>query len=372
MKRIPFLLILLVQLLIGCRPNDVPSFEASADNAVEFSTLLYLRDDDSVSICTIRDPWNHQQAVCRYLLVPGSWSEGQVTDYVGRNDACQGYTVLRVPLQRNTLTAACHAWLLAELDALDRVAVMCDTAYVKADTLHSWLRVSHVADGGSSMAPNREVILAQHSDAIWLSPYEDEASGASTRWPMDQIYCADYLETSPLGRAEWMKFYGRLVGRRAEADSLFEVVRQSYLSLLSQPVNDSLSLLAEVPYGSTWYVPGGNSTAALLYRDAGYVYPWRDDANAGSLALSLEAVMARAQDCDRWIFKYNDPSRDWTLSDFMQQNPAFAHFRATRQGEVWACNTAKSDFFDVTPFRPDTLLRSLRRMDGAFFRRLNR
>lgn len=370
MKRPSFLLLLLVQLLFGCKPNVVLTFDASADNAMEYSSLLYLYDDDSVSICTIRDPWNLQQAVCRYLLVPRAWSDAQVTDYVHRNDACQDITVLRTPLLRNTLTSACHAWLLAQLDALDRVAVMCDTAYVKAYNLHGWLRVASVADGGSSMAPNREVVMAHHSDAIWISPYEDEVTRASKRWPIPVIYCADYLETSPLGRAEWMKFYGRLVGKGAEADSLFACIERAYCAAQTQQPATPKTLLPEMPYGSTWYVPGGNSTASKLYQDAGFRYPWCDNPNAGSLALSTEAVLVKAQNCDLWLIKYNDTSRDWTLQSFLSQNYAYAHVKAAQQGQVWGCNTATSDFFDITPFRPDTLLISLQRMDGAFFRRL--
>ena len=343
-------------------------------NETRYSQLLQLEAlPEEVTLCRILDPWNTGRVMMQYLLVPkanGHWDaqqEQQMTQQYGES------VVLRTPLQRMALTSSCHAWLLGQLSALDRVNVMCDTAYVTAQTVKEWMRSSEVLDGGTSSSPNAEVMLAAESDALWISPYENCNLGNLTRLPIPIIYCAEYMETTPLGRAEWMRFYGRLVDRAAAADSLFAHVVTQYEATAARidstcQQGQRPTLLVELPYGATWYVPGGQSTAALLYHDAGFDYLWQNDEHAGSLSLSKEAVLAKASQCDLWLIKYNDPASDWTLAQFGQQDPIYAQFRAFQTGNVWGCNTSNSDFFDVTPFRPDSLLASLAAQDGAFFK----
>ena len=379
------LLILWLLLAVSCKQNAVtvsPSADSqvllneAVSHRIAYSALLNIEMVDGYALCSIRDPWRSERTVMQYLLVPrddSSWSEERQRDIEARHgQSC----VLRTPLQRMTLTTSCHAWLLSQLGALDKVAVLCDTAYIHADNVRRWMRQRRadgspmVADGGSAMMPNTEVILSAGSDAVWISPFENTASGAIGMIPVPVIYCADYMETSPLGRADWMKFYGRLVGRGEEADRLFAEVATRYTACIDSTRTAGPMLLAETPYGATWYVPGGNSTSALLYQDAGYTYPWAQDRHAGSLALSKEAVLAQAQPCDLWLVKYEAAEGEISLSQFLAGDEIYGLFKAAQTRQVWGCNTATSDLFDVTPFRPDTLLASLQNMDGKFYQLL--
>lgn len=341
----------------------------------QYASLLNLHEtEDDYTLVQIFNPWQPSQVEVQYLLVPANdakWND------ISETKAKENYgdlTILRTPLQRITLTSSCHAYLLDELRALDYISVMCDTGYVMAPSVHRWMHDGLAFDGGSSMAPNNEILLAAQTDAVWISPYENASTSTLSHLPLTLIYCADYMETSPLARAEWMRFYGRLVDKGHEADSLFRCIETRYDSLISVSHADTIkarrTLLAELPYGPTWYVPGGCSTSSLLYQDAGYDYLWSQDNHAGSLSLSPEAVLAKAIDCDRWIFKYMNTDGDWTLNDFLAQNPFYGQFKAAKIGEVWGCNTSYSDFFDVTPFRPDILLESLINDDERFFKKL--
>lgn len=366
-----------VLILCGCTPKATAPIEArhettAKQTATEYTDLLTLQDVEDGTLVRIRDPWHQDQIVAQYLLHEGELGKEKTTQLEERYGAS---CVLNTPLHQMAVTSACHAWLLSQLGGLDKVAVLCDTAYIASHEVQAWMRslrpdgTPRVADGGTAAAPNAEVLMAQGCDAVWVSPMEGMGAGSVSHLPIPIIYCADYMETSPLGRAEWMKFYGRLVGKGKEADALFARIATRYESLTEESGNGK-KLLAELPYGATWYVPGGCSTSALLYQDAGYDYPWANDCHPGSLALSREAVLAQAADCDLWIIKYHAPEGDWSLADLLAQNKAYQHIQATSCGEVWGCNTAVSDFYDVTPFRPDSLLQSLKTKDGAFFHRL--
>lgn len=358
-------------------PADTAAASAS-DTCVtttRHSHLLQMQEVSEGTLVKVRDPWQPERFLAQYLLVDRS-SDVLTPSFSSRMEAQYGpVSIQPVPQQRITVTAGCHAWLLAQLGALGQVAVLCDTGYICSPEVQAWMRSSkpdgsaRIADGGTSTTPNAEVLLSAQTDALWTSPMEGSAASHIAQLPIPLIECADYMETSPLGRAEWMKFYGRLVGKATYADSLFDVVCRRYEARIRHDAQGP-KLLAELPYGATWYVPGGCSTASRLYQDAGFVYPWAQDTHAGSLALSQEAVLAQAADCNVWLIKYHDPQADWSLPQLLAQNPAFGHLRAAQQSQVWGCNTARSDFFDVTPFRPDSLLESLTAMDGAFFQRL--
>lgn len=365
-----------VLLILSCTGHTSTTITSIGNTDIEFADLLSIEDlGHNASFCSIRDPWGTERIVMSYLLIP---EEDQYWDEAAINQIAQQQSeaiILRTPLKRMAVTSACHAWLLLQLDAQASVAILCDTSYVISADVRQWMRStdqnghSIVADGGTSASPNKEVLISQECDGLWISPYENIGIGNISSIHIPIIYCSDYMETTPLGRAEWMRFYGRLVNKGNQADSLFNVIARNYTNLVTEEA-DGKKLLCELPYGATWYVPGGSSTAARLYKDAGFDYLWSKDCHAGSLSLSKEAVLAKAQDCDIWLIKYNDPNKDWTIEDLGKQDAMYRHFKAYTENEVYGCNTSTSDFFDVTPFRPDSLLQSLKVMDGVFFRQL--
>ncbi len=352
-----------VLLLTGCERHarmrhrlHVPA------DTLTYATLLDLEEEGEVTLCRIYNPWNHDQTLAAYLLLPSDTTRLSPREAARYEEQFSDYEPLYVPLRRVTLTAGCQAYLLAQLGALDKVAVMCDADYVCTPAVERAVADGRIWDGGNAAAPNLEVIMATQSDAVWISPFENAGSGAFSQLPIPIIYCADYMETSPLARAEWMKFYGRLMGKTAEADSLFRRVEHQYCAQIqADTIELRPKLLAETVTGATWYVPGGSSTMGQLYVDAGADYYWRDDVHAGSLSLSPEAVLQRASDCDVWLVKYFREEGDLTLSDFSALHPFYPQFKAVGEGQVYGCNTATSIYFDETPFRPDLLLYSVRR-----------
>ena len=319
--------------------------------------------DDGHTLCRITNPWQRNHTVMQYLLIPEA--DSLVTDeYLTHIESLYGpVQTLSIPVRQHTITSACYAYLYDLLDADQYIGAMCDTEYVQDSVIASALRSGRIADAGSSMSPNAEVILSVQSEAIWVTPYEtgSQAMISAILPNIPIIYCADYLEGSPLGRAEWMRFFGRLVGRAQQADSLFAVVEHNYLTLAADSTSGPrASLLCELPYGATWYVPGGRSTMSWLYQDAGFDYIWADDVHSGSLGLSIEAVYAKAQTADRWVIKYYAPEGDWQLSDLLNQHSVYSQINASQTGGVYGCNTAHSDYFEITPFRPDWILTEMR------------
>jgi len=338
------------------------------DASTRYASLLQMQDlDDGMTLCRIYNPWQPERVAMQYLLIPGDTLSDQELDEIETHFG--RVQPLRTPLHQQTLTASCYASLYAELNALDYVGALCDAEYILNPKVITQLESGEIIEAGGSMAPNAEIILSAHSEAIWVTPY-DAGSQAMISAVLPQIpiiYCADYQETTPLGRAEWMRFYGRLVNKATEADALFQQIERQYNDFTAPTASQDSAhqasntarrtmLLPELPYGATWYVPGGRSSASWIYQDAGFDYPWADDTHGGSLALSAEAVYARAQDADVWVIKYFDPDTCWSLPLLLGQNQLYGQFKASQSGQVYGCNTARSDYFEVAPFHPELIL----------------
>ena len=165
------------------------------------------------------------------------------------------------------------------------------------------------------------------------------------------------LIVSPLARAEWMKFYGMLIGEEQRADSLFEVVDQSYRQLKARAsaAGTGLSVLIDKMVGSVWYVPGGRSTIGQMIKDADGQYAWADDEHSGSLSLPFETVLEKAGEAQVWMFRY-DSEHPITSEQLLEEKEGYSQFRAFQTGDMYGCNVATSLFYEESPFRPDWLL----------------
>ena len=170
------------------------------------------------------------------------------------------------------------------------------------------------------------------------------------------IECADYMEVSPLARAEWIKFYGMLFGADGQADGIFNDVEAHYKTLAKEAnsFGSHPTVMVDFPSGNTWYVPGGKSTIGQMIADAGGRYCFADDDNGGSVALSLEKVVSQCENADLWLFRYGGEEK--TLAGIANDYKVFSHLKAFADGNVYGCSTEHTTFYESTPFHPDRLL----------------
>ncbi len=316
-----------------------------------YASLLSVEQADSFIQVEIRDAWHTHSVSQRYILVPHN------------RPVPAGYPegiVLRTPLKRVVTLSSVHAALLCELGCSGVIAGLCDTDYIVHPALRQLLDEGHVTDMGSSMNPDVERLLQVRPDVLFVSSTESGAHEALRRAGIPFVECADYMETSALGRAEWMKFFGLLLGCEAFADSLFEAVETDYKQLcraVSAAVPQP-SLLCDVKQGAVWYVPGGQSYLGKLYADAGANYLFSDNADSGSAGMSFETVFAKASKADVWLVKYGAAS-DLTYAQMVADYRPYTEFRPWRDRHIYGCNTMKVPFYEEVPFHPERLLRDM-------------
>lgn len=351
MKRILLYLFLAVS-LFSCRGSQSPATQQEQGDTVAFkyARLIHIERFSDHAIVTIDNPWKPGKVLHRYTLVP---HHSQVSV-----SPSQPSTLVRVPLQRSVVFTSVHAALLSEFSAEKQLAGVADLKYMKIPWIQEGCRNGTLVDCGDGMSPVIEKIIDAEADAILLSPFENSGGyGRLEEVDIPLIECAEYMEASPLARAEWLRFYGLLYGCERQADSLFAVVDSSYQALrqLAKTSKVRRSVLVDKQTGSVWYVPGGRSTIGQMLQDAQCDYPFAADEHSGSLSLPFDTVLERAGQADVWLFRY-DSDRPITRQRLLSEQPGYPQLRPVREGQLYGCNVMTSMFYEESPFRPDLLL----------------
>ncbi len=344
-----------VLLLSACGGGSkTSSLQAEGDTVrMKYSSLLQIVKHADYTVVTIRNPWDTLKVLHTYLLAD---REKPLPEHLPEG------TVVRTPLQKSVIYSSVHCSLWSELDELKGIGGVCGLEYIKLPQIQEGCRNGSIVNVGNSMNPDIERIIDLRPDAILLSPFENSGGyGRVGKLNIPIIECADYMETSALGRAEWMRLYGLLLGKEAQADSLFAGIEKEYLTLTQQVKSQNLkrpTVISEMKNSSAWYIPGGNSTMGRLYQDAGADYVFAYLSNSGSVPLAFETVFDRGGNADIWLIKYNQP-QDKTYSELERDYVPYARFKAFQDRKVYGCNTNHVPFYEESPFHPELLLKDL-------------
>lgn len=362
--------------LLSCQGGKTAAgMEEGGDTLqMKYAQLLTIvsHDEQGYTEVKVHNPWKEGTELHRYILVPKG-KEGDATmaklagqaHGEGKAAATLGVKTdtVRTPLESNLVFTAPHCQLLTELGCQNAITGVCDKDYINIPDIKSRAqadaKVAHpIMDCGSSMQPDIERIIALHPEALLISPFENNGGyGKLDKLRIPIIETADYMETSPLGRAEWIKLYGLLLSS-SKADSLFSAIEKEYLQLKAEAAKLplGLSILTERKAGNVWYVPGGKSTMGILLRDAHAKYIFADDQHSGSLSMSPEQIIAKGNQIDAWALKYFGGNA-LTKNDLLAEYQGYQALKAFQTGTVYETDTSCEPYFELTSFHPEILLR---------------
>ena len=390
-------------LMAACQGGKAAAADAEAGDTLEMKyakllTIVKHGDGEETSDAAegidyqyaealVANPWKAGTMLHRYILIPkGEEGDKTVAMLAKRRSTgarCTTDTV-RTPVERSAVFIAPHCQLMYELGCQQAIRGVCDLDYINIPDVKKRVTSSvnasaagntssgiSIVDCGSSMAPDIERIIALKPEAILVSPFENSGGyGKLDKLHIPIIEAADYMESSPLGRAEWMKFYGMLFGNEEgksngisgtcelRADSLFSKIEKEYLKLKAEAgkLPKGLSILTERKTGNVWYVPGGQSTIGILLKDANARYIFSDDQHSGSLAMSPEQILAKGKQVDVWAFKYFGGA-PLSQDQLLQEYDGYKALAAFSQGNIYQVDTSTVPYFELTSFHPELLLR---------------
>lgn len=333
----------------GSRIHNATTHAEGDTIRMKYASNLTIIKHPDYTEAKIRNPWDTTKTLHNYILLA---EESQKPDNLPDG------IIVRTPVKNALIYSTVHNSLVRSLGALDAIGGICDAEYISDDSIKSRLKEGRIVDCGNSMSPNQEKIIQLRPSAIMLSPFENNDNyDKISKLGIPVIECADYMETSALGRAEWVIFYGILFGKEKEAMEMFADVESEYTRMknLTASTKTRPVVIMDQRYGQVWDVPGGESTIAGLIRDAGGTNPFDSFRQSGSVPLSPEKVLADAHDADIWFVRYNQTIPK-TLKELAGDAPVNSKFKAFKNKNVFGCNTRYVDFYGETPFHPEYLL----------------
>ena len=359
MKRIfLFLMITVVFLAASCKGGGTKGTGSSAltgtkDGAVTpvYATGFRVNYTDAGCLVDIQDPQREESQTFHYMLVPRGTDVYQVPE---------GYTPLEVPLRRVVCMTSLQLSNFICLDELDRVVGVTSTRHLFNPEMKQRLADGRTQKIGIEGNFDNEVILGLDPDLILISPFTRGGYEALKGVDIPLIPHLGYKEMTPLGQAEWVKFIGLLTGEEEKANHVFAGIEERYNELkdLTKDVKERPVVLSGELHGGNWYVGGGRSFLAQIFRDAGGAYFLPDDENSGGLNLDFETVYSQTADARYWRI-VNSYAGTFTYDALKAEDARYADLGAFKNHGVIYCNMREKPFYESMPVQPDVVLADL-------------
>lgn len=323
---------------------------------VEYAEGFEVEYFSNYKLVTVTQPWAGAEDTFSYVLVQCGTPPPD-----GYDDA----TIIEVPISTAVSMSTTYLPHFVELDLIDSLVGVDETDFAYNPDVLERAASGEILEIGGGATVNVEQALDLSPDVIFtygIGAPDYDAYPVLGEAGLDVVLNGDYVETTPLGRAEWIKFTALFFNAEAEANAFFDGVEARYndLAELAASADERPTVLTNGLYADTWYVSGGASFVAQFIADAGGDYVFADDTSTGGVPLSFEAVFDAGQNADVWI----NPNFWFSLADGLAEDERYAEFTPFSEGNVWNNNLrvtdlGGNDFTEGGVTNPDLVLADL-------------
>lgn len=346
----------------GCRQEkkEGPSL-ASVRDAIEIqyaTGFTVATSATGVTTIEITAPWPNAESAFTYALLPRDIM-ARTTLNTDDYDA-----IVITPVERLVVTSTTHIPALEALGVLDKLVGFPDCRYISSRAARKRIAAGEIQELGKNEAMNPEMTIALQPDVVIGFSIDNLNKAYETlqRSNIPVVYNGDWTEETPLGKAEWIKFFAPFFNVEQKADSIFREIETGYLAAksIASKAGNKPTVLSGALYKDVWYLPGGESWAARFLEDAYVDYLWKDSRGSGSLALSLEGVLEKAKNSDFWI----SPSQFTSYSAMQESNRHYEQFSAFQHKKIFTFARTVGEtgglwYYELGPSRPDLVLKDL-------------
>ena len=313
---------------------------------------------NDAKILEISDPWPQAEKTYRYLLLTKGRLDGNINnenDYDG---------IITIPVEKIVVSSTTHIPALELLNVEETLVGFPGTDYVSSEKTRTRIDNGGIRELGKNEGLNTEVLLEIKPDLVVGYGIDNSNKTLETikNSGISVIYNGDWVEKSPLAKAEWIKFFGVLYNKEKEADSIFKMIESDYLEakILASKVESQPTVLCGAMHKDIWYLPNGTSPEAQILNDASVNYLWKDTKDKGSIALSFESVFEKAKHAELWI----SPSYYISLDALEKASQHYTKFDAFKNKKVFsfASTTGKTGgvlYYELGTARPDLVLKDI-------------
>ncbi len=350
-KRYLLGLLLLLGLLFSaasCRFNhQVKEEKTEVDNIMRYAHNVIVSEKDYGYLMDVICPWDTTLSLGKFAMVKDTTKEV--------DSEVKG--VIHVPVKSVVSFSATQWAVFLRLGEIDRVKGILEGRFVTDSTMRALLAEEKVYDIGTEAAADVERMIQLQPDALLYSPYFDGNQGGLNVTGAVLFPFADYMENTPLGRAEWIRVIGILAGCEDKANAWFDDIERRYnaLSTLCAEVEHRPTVFSDLAFNGQWYVAGGRSYIAKLFADAGADYIWKDNPSTASVPMDAESILAKAQHADYWRVINSNPF-PMTYESLGKESPVYPLFDAYKNHQIIVCDILSTGYFEQSQCEPDLLL----------------
>lgn len=358
MKKLSILLLFVV--FLNCKEdrNSIKQFPTAKNTSISYAEGFSIQHYQDFKVLEIKNPWPKSDKTYRYALVSKEMAP-KITLNKDEFDA-----ILTTPIEKIVVTSTTHIPALELLNVENTLTGFPDTKYVSSEKTRALIDKGAVRELGKNESINTEVLLELRPELVigFGIDGNNKTFDNIQKAGIPVIFNGDWVEASPLAKAEWIKFFGVLYNKEKEADSVFKSIETNYLDAkkIAKNVTQKPTILSGAMYKDIWYLPSGTSSEAILLKDANTNYLWSETTDKGSLSLNFEKVFVKAKDAEIWI----SPSYYASLEAIEKANTHYTKFKAFQTKEVYSFvnTTGKTGgvlYFEMGMARPDLVLKDL-------------
>ncbi|BFP39214.1 ABC transporter substrate-binding protein [Flavobacteriaceae bacterium GF1] len=354
-----FFPLLLLGLVISCKKNVRSVQQVQVPNTTtSYAKSFSIESGDGFTVLQVNRPWPGASKAFRYLVAP----KEKLAAMTFPSDAYDA--VVATPITSLIATSTTHIPALESLGGLDKLIGFPDTKYISSMPARELISTGKIKELGTNESLNTEMVLELRPDVIVGFGIDDQNSAYHVfqKANIPVVFNGDWTEETPLGKAEWIKFFGVLLDKQKEADSIFKAIETSYQEVkkIAAKAAKKPTVLSGALFKDVWYLPAGESWAAQFIKDANGEYLYQATSGTGSLSLSLESVLEKGQQANVWIA----PSRFTSYQEMEQANAHYQQFNAFRVKKIYTfANTRGATggllYYELAPQRPDLVLQDL-------------
>ena len=331
-NRLVYILLFCLSFFTSCKKEK--ELQLISDLGIENTQNIYAEGFKIVNYSThkileINNPWPKAEKIYRYLLL----SKEQATSKLFNKDEYDG--ILTIPIENIVVTSTTHIPALELLGVENTLVGFPGANYVSSEKTRARIDNGDIRELGKNEGINTEVLLDLNPNALIGYGVSSSNKTLETikKSGIPVLYNGDWVEKSPLAKAEWIKFFGVLYNKEKEADSIFNIIKTNYeqAKSLAAKVIKQPSILCGAMHKDVWYLPNGTSPEAQILKDANVNYLWSETSGKGSLALSFESVYDKAKDADLWL----SPSYYSSFNALEESNEHYVNFEAFKNKAIY-------------------------------------
>lgn len=349
-------------ILANCKENNGVQNESDAET-IEKTALSYadgfsIENHQGYKVLEIKSPWPKSEKTYRYALI-NKESNSKINLNPSDFEA-----IINTPIQKIVVTSTTHIPALDLLNVEKTLIGFPDTDFISSEKTRALIDKGLIKNLGKNESINTEVLLELRPELVigFGIDGNNKTFDNIQKAGIPVIFNGDWIEKSPLAKAEWIKVFGVLYNKEKESDSIFKTIENDYLEAqkIAEKATKRPTVLSGAMHKDIWYLPSGTSSEAILLKDANADYLWSETTDKGSLSLNFETVFDKAQDADIWI----SPSYYVSLDAIEKANAHYTKFKAFKTKNIYSFADTKGKtggviYFEMGMARPDLVLKDL-------------